>query len=1042
MVRTFLVLAALGGGLGIGAVRAEGEAGTPEPAPASRVLLHLTADTLKRPHQTKDSLSLGWWLENGVKAKDQAYRITYSPDAGKTWRTVHTGGEPSHIWSLHGEESTKEGLLRVELVNADGSIAAGDEIRGVVIDDIQPEAAAETAPISKDRDIFVNVKVRTEGPSGLALLQLWMTRDGGRRWEYAGSSRDATKPFTFKGEKGRYGFSVTAVGGSKLVEPHPVPGDKPEAEIEIAPDEPMVKLQVGYVGRFPKAGDAVTFEWQVIDDDLPENPVTAEYRTTDGRWVEILKGGPAEGSHVWKLPSVSMAISDLRVRVRDVRGNVGEKTARVSCWIDADTPVAEILGPAVWDKEGEVEVQYRINETGSGIERAKMSYRIPPEGAWTPFADLPPAGGMARKMLEDGVYELAIEAADRAGNRLLIDAARKHRLVVDRTEPHVKVDAVSAKPEGIAVSWEAMDPNLGEGPVAIHVQQEGNAAWIPLKEALPAKGSWEGALPAGTNEGMGISLRVSAADLSGKSAAHVVALRVTGDVPTVRLKQARFVDVMKLLIEWESAGKNLAENPVDLKVFFWRGGETETLFQRTQLPVADSLSISLPRDLPASQIQVEVGCRNQWGARQFQSATLELARPVKEYPEIRITRVAEEKGKLRVGWEATGIDIGEKAVSIECSGEEGVSLARTGLPPAGEWDLEIPMGKRQSLKIRGVCTDNKGRERETVVFVVLSGGSGAPAEGIRIRRIVREGRRIVVGCDAAEGASPAAIEYRRAGGDWIRVPAAPDAAGNLSWEAPADWTGAVEIRVVTADGKTASAVETVALDAAPEGTAPHRPGTGTGRRPSARAVWTPGHEPTPAGSAVPVAPPADPLKPAREMLLAGRAEEAEQYLRVFLAKLPDSVDAHLLQVQALRFQGRKGAEIVDLYRRALAISPHNARILNDLGLYYLIEEGDVRQALAYFEEALGAGHTPEAHVNIGRARFQVKEYALAAAAFEKALAIDPRFTDARYFLARIYTETPLADKAKAKRLWETIRTESADDPERLGRAETELRRLR
>lgn len=1033
MVRTFLILAALGGGLGIRAARAEGDA--PAEA-AARVMLHLKVDALKRPHQTKESLSLGWWLEDGVKGKDQAYRITYSPDAGKAWRTVHTGGEPSHIWSLFGEESTKDGLLRVELVNLDGTVVAGDEIRGIVIDDIQPEAVAQAAPMSKDREIFVNVKVKTEGPSGLSLLQLWMTRDGGRRWEYAGSSRDATKPFTFKGEKGRYGFSVTAVGGSKLVELHPVPGEKPETEIDIAPDEPMVRLQVGYVGRFPKAGDTVSFEWQVIDDDLPENPVTAEYRTTDGRWVEILKGGPAEGSHVWKLPSVSMAISDLRVRVRDVRGNVGEKTVRVSCWIDADTPVADILGPAVWDKEGEVEVQYRINESGAGIERAKMSYRILPDGAWTPFADLPPAGGMARKMLEDGVYELAIEAVDRAGNKLALDAAHGHRLVVDRSEPHVKVDAVSAKPEGVSVSWEGFDPNFGEGPVAIHVQQEGNPSWIPLKEGLPAKGSWEGALPAGTNEGMGISLRVTAADLSGKSAAHVVALRVIGDVPTVRMKQARFVDLMKILVEWESSGKNLAEKPVDLKVVFWRDGVQETLLDRKDLAPCDSLTVNVPPDVPGRQVYVEVGCRNQWGARQFQSATLEIARL--EAPVIRFTRVDAADGKLTIVWESTGIDLPASPVLIEYGEGSQEAAVRRGLPASGETILDIPFTKRRTLVIKGVCHDAKGRRGEAIVLVMIPEPVREKALGIR--QIVRDGRKLTVGWDGGDARGPFRIECRHGDAAWKVVKEGLDAAGDIVWEIPVEWTGTVEIRVVTADGKTASAVESVVLDAVTVGTTPEHPATG--RRPTARAVWTPGQEPVSAGPETSLAPPADPLKVAREMLTVGHAEEAERYLRVFLAKRPDSLDAHLLQVQALRFQGRKGSEIVELYRRALAISPHNARVLNDLGLYYLIEEGDAREALGYFEEALGAGHTPEAHVNIGRSRFQIKEYALAAAAFEKALAVDPRFTDARYFLARIYTETPLADKAKAKRLWETIRVESSDDPERNARAEAELRRLR
>lgn len=1001
------------------------------------IALHLSEEMLRRPRQTKESVGLGWWLEGGVLGKDQAYRVLYSPDAGKTWRTLHTGGEPSHIWSLHGEESTKDGILAVELIGPDGTVAARDEFSGIVIDDVQPEVSAEAAPLSKDREVLVHVKVKAAGPSGLALLQLWVTRDGGRRWEYAGSSRDPEKPFTFRGEKGRYGFSVTAVGGSRLVEPHPMPGDKPEAETEISPDEPVVQLEVGHVARFPKAGDTVSFSWNVMDDDLPESPAVAEYRTSDGRWVEIFRGGPAEGNHVWTLPAVSMAISELRVRARDVRGNTGEKAVRVPCWIDADAPTADILGPAVWDKEGDVEVQYRINESGSGIERAEMFYRIAPDGPWHPFSKLPPVGGTVQKMLQDGVYDLAIEAADRAGNRMPLASARPALLVVDRTPPAVAIDAVTATAEGVALQWTSSDPNLGGHPVQIFAQVEGDPRWHLLKGDLPHRGEWKGPLPEGVREGMGIALRVTSTDRSGKSASALAAIRVAGDVPTIRLTQVRFVEVLKLLMEWESSGKNLAAEPVDLRIVFWRGTEQEVLHERKGLPASGSLTVNVPKDLPGHEIYVEVGCRNEWGARHFQSATVELykAAPQGE-PAIRFTDVSLRGGKLAVAWEASGIDLGEKAVTIELAEEGGTSAVHRDLPPTGERALDVAAGRRSALRLKGTCVDNKGRRGEATVFVVLPASLDHPAAGLRIDQIMREGRRLTV---SLRGADPGArIEYRRAGGEWTPVPAKPDDSGVLSWEIPADWTGTLELRAVSADGKTASGPESVSLD----GTVPRPPHAGTGRRPSARAVWAPGTEPYGSRPEPPPAAFPDPLKPAREMLVSGRAEEAEQFLRVFLAKRPDSVEAHLLQIQALRFLGKRGPEVVDLYRRALAISPHDARILNDLGLYHLIEEGNARESLSYFEEALAAGHTPEAHFNVGRARFQMREYALAAAAFERALAVDPRFSDARYFLARIYTETPLADPAKAARLWDAVRAESSDDPERLGRAESELRRLR
>lgn len=1001
-----------------------------EPPPA-RVAFY--GEAWKRPHQANEAVRLSWHLEEGFLREGDAYRVTFSPDGGEVWKTVYRGTEPSCLWLTQGEETVANGVMRVEVVTADGRIRCEDIVRGLIVDSIVPDVVSEAPAVSGDREVLIRPKVKTQGPSGLALLQLWVTRDGGQRWQYAGSLRGAEEAYRFKGERGTYGFAFTGVSGSRVVEPHPNPGAPPEIEVQIAPEEPVVRLEIGRLKRFYRAGETLTFQWEIEDDDLAPGPAVAEYRAAGGPWVEILSGGPARGFHDWVLPGVTLTLSELRVRARDTRGNVGQRSVQLSCVVDADPPAGEVLGPALWDKEGPVRLQYRLTETGSGLEKASLLYRAAVGEPWLLFQDLPLAGLTAEKMLQDGGYELGFEIVDRAGNRRGADDGPTFRLLVDRTPPKVAIDAVSARPEGVSIRWTAHDPNLPEAPVSILFLREGERDWSVFREALPAAGQWEGPLPEGVQDGMGLSFRVLCKDAAGQTAHATAALRVMGTVPTIQLKQVRFVDVLKLLVEWEAAGNGLKENPVDLRIVYWQGDRQETLLAREGLPASGSLVVNIPDDLPANQLYVEAGCLNQWGGRQFHSATVDLRSP-QQGPSLRFTRVVAGGGRIDVSWESTGVDLGETPVSVEYGEEGGAATVRKGLPPSGTLALEGILPGRRFLRIRGVCVDNKGRRGETAVFVIVP-EDASPVSGARFRQVVRDGQKLSVTWEVEKG--PVRIECRPAGGgDWTLVKEDLPPAGSFAWDVPEVFGSRVEIRLVADDA--AGAPETVSFSEG-GGRLP-RPAVGTGS-PRARAVW-PSDLPRAAEKpAVLRGTPPDPLRGIREMLAAGRAEEAERSLQVYLAKHPDALDAYRLQIQAARQLARPAPEIVDLYRRALAVSPHNADLLNELGLTYLVA-GDARQALAYFEEALAAGHTAEAYFNIGRARYRMREHKLAAAAFEKALALAPDHRDARYYLARIYTETGPVDRQKAIRAWEIVRDESRDDPERYERARAEIARLR
>jgi Tfp pilus assembly protein PilF len=103
-------------------------------------------------------------------------------------------------------------------------------------------------------------------------------------------------------------------------------------------------------------------------------------------------------------------------------------------------------------------------------------------------------------------------------------------------------------------------------------------------------------------------------------------------------------------------------------------------------------------------------------------------------------------------------------------------------------------------------------------------------------------------------------------------------------------------------------------------------------------------------------------------------------------------------------------------QRALKIDPDYAEAHNNLGLVYL-SQGKLSEAAAEFHKALDnlSYPTPEfAAYNLGKASYQLKDFAVAAEAYERSLAIIPNNPDGRFELGMSYAQLGrLADAERA-----------------------------
>jgi Tfp pilus assembly protein PilF len=101
---------------------------------------------------------------------------------------------------------------------------------------------------------------------------------------------------------------------------------------------------------------------------------------------------------------------------------------------------------------------------------------------------------------------------------------------------------------------------------------------------------------------------------------------------------------------------------------------------------------------------------------------------------------------------------------------------------------------------------------------------------------------------------------------------------------------------------------------------------------------------------------------------------------------------------------------------SLKLDPGFAEGHNSLGLIYL-SQGKIAEAAAEFQKALEnlSYPTPEyAAYNLGKASYQLKDFAVAAESYERSLAILPNNPDARFELGMSYAQLGrLADAEKA-----------------------------
>ena len=186
------------------------------------------------------------------------------------------------------------------------------------------------------------------GPEGPAVVELWITQDGGRTWIRRGEDPDRVSPIEVDlGGEGTFGISLVARSAAGLGDQPPAPGDPPQTWVEVDSTPPVVQLYPPQIGTGPHAGK-VAITWRASDLHLVDRQVALFWKPDQpgADWQLIVEGLETVGQYVWTVPPSVPPRFHLRVEAVDAAGHRGaaETTDAAPVIVDRSRPRSRIIG--------------------------------------------------------------------------------------------------------------------------------------------------------------------------------------------------------------------------------------------------------------------------------------------------------------------------------------------------------------------------------------------------------------------------------------------------------------------------------------------------------------------------------------------------------------------------------------------------------------------------------------------------------------------------------------------------------------------------
>jgi hypothetical protein len=211
----------------------------------------------------------------------------------------------------------------------------------------KPESPA-TSPAQRQyinsRHVVMDYRIDQVGPSGVAKVEVWMTRDEGKSWQKLYEDKHCKSPAEFElpGE-GIYGLVMVVTSGTGLGGATPTPGSPADCWIEVDTTKPTAHL-VAVRSSQTEEGCFLQIQWTAEDKNLGAEPVHLSYATqAKGPWFPIAQNLRNDGSYRWTLPANAAGEFYVRLDVCDRAGNVTQCTLPQAVVVDTSRPKAKVL---------------------------------------------------------------------------------------------------------------------------------------------------------------------------------------------------------------------------------------------------------------------------------------------------------------------------------------------------------------------------------------------------------------------------------------------------------------------------------------------------------------------------------------------------------------------------------------------------------------------------------------------------------------------------------------------------------------------------
>lgn len=221
----------------------------------------------------------------------------------------------------------------------------------------QPPAEVPAAQLSRSPRFDLNYTLDS-GASGVARVDLYVTRDEGRSWVRWSQHDGRETPLKVvldtrfnKEVEGDYGLALVPVSGAGLSEGAPVAGTAPDLKVRVDTTAPVVKVYAPTADPTNKA--ALVLNWEATDKNFGRDPIAIEYaEAPQGPWKSVTgTDGPAaakvenSGQYSWQ-PPLNLASPKvyLRFTAWDLAGNKSEVVTPNPILVDLTKPKARIQG--------------------------------------------------------------------------------------------------------------------------------------------------------------------------------------------------------------------------------------------------------------------------------------------------------------------------------------------------------------------------------------------------------------------------------------------------------------------------------------------------------------------------------------------------------------------------------------------------------------------------------------------------------------------------------------------------------------------------